>query len=111
MSTIRSTSKIRRKVVDGSITIAEFNTEMDANLSDEWGETIGGLLLHHYGELPPEGARIEFDRFVFTIVEIDENRIKTVEFEKLEIEPGIQTATPASPEAGSPGPGSDSQPE
>jgi Mg2+/Co2+ transporter CorB len=97
-----------RYVVDGSITIAEFNTEMDANLSDEWGETIGGLLLHHYGELPPEGARIEFDRFVFAIVAVEENRIKTVEFEKLEIEPGARTA---SPEAEAPGPENDSQPE
>jgi len=68
-------------VVDGSITIIEFNAEMDSNLSDAWGETIGGLLLHHYGELPPEGARIEYDRFVFTIVEVDENRIKTVDLD------------------------------
>ena len=34
-----------RFVVDGSITISEFNAEMDSNLSDEWGDTIGGLLL------------------------------------------------------------------
>jgi Mg2+/Co2+ transporter CorB len=91
-------------VVDGSITIFEFNAEMDSNLSDEWGDTIGGLLLHHHGELPPEGARLEFDRFIFTIVEVDENRIKTVEFEKLEIVPETPTDSPVSPESEAPGP-------
>jgi len=95
-----------RYAVDGSIAIAEFNAEMDSNLSDEWGETIGGLLLHHYGELPPEGARIEFDRFLFTVVEVDENRIKTVEFEKIENVPGTQTASPASRAPETPGSGS-----
>jgi Mg2+/Co2+ transporter CorB len=100
-----------RFVVDGSITIIEFNAEMDSNLSDEWGETIGGLLLHHYGELPPEGARIEFDRFVFTIVEVDENRIKTVEFEKDETVPGTPTDSSVSRESEAPGQGSDTQRE
>jgi len=100
-----------RFVVDGSITIIEFNAEMDSNLSDQWGETIGGLLLHHYGELPPEGARIEFDGFVFTIVEVDENRIKTVEFEKHEIDPGTQTDSPVSQQSEAPGQGSDTQRE
>jgi putative hemolysin len=100
-----------RYVVDGSITITEFNTEMDSNLSDEWGETIGGLLLHHYGELPPEGARIEFDKFVFRIVEVDENRIKTVEFDRLEIVPEAQIDSPASQETEAPGQKNDTQPE
>ena len=43
----------------------------------------GGLLLHHYGELPPEGDKIEIDRFRFRVTEVEENRIKTVEFEKI----------------------------
>jgi CBS domain containing-hemolysin-like protein len=68
--------------VDGSMPIAEFNQHMGSDLSAEWGETIGGLLLHHYGELPPEGDKIEIEGFRFRVVEIEENRIKTVEFEK-----------------------------
>jgi putative hemolysin len=70
-----------RYAVDGSMPIAEFNQEMGSDLSEEWGETIGGLLLHHYGELPPEGDKIEIDRFRFRVTEVEENRIKTVEFE------------------------------
>ncbi len=71
-----------RYAVDGSMPIAEFNQQMDSDLSVEWGETIGGLLLHHYGELPPEGDKIEIDGFRFRVIEVEENRIKTVEFEK-----------------------------
>jgi len=72
-----------RYTVDGSMSIADFNQEMGSNLSEEWGETIGGLLLHHYGELPPEGVKIEIDRFRFRVTEVEENRIRTVEFEKV----------------------------
>jgi putative hemolysin len=71
-----------RYAVDGSMPIADFNQEMKSNLSEEWGETIGGLLLHHYGELPPEGDKVEIDGFRFRVIEVEENRIKTVEFEK-----------------------------
>ena len=71
-----------RYAVDGSMPIAEFNQEMNSDLSEEWGETIGGLLLHHYGELPPEGDKVEIDRFRFRVTEVEENRIKTVEFEE-----------------------------
>jgi len=71
-----------RYAVDGSMPIAEFNQQMGSDLSVEWGETIGGLLLHHYGELPPEGDKIEIDGFRFRVIEVEENRIKTVEFEK-----------------------------
>ncbi|MEJ2099950.1 MAG: hemolysin family protein [Desulfobacterales bacterium] len=73
-----------RYVVEGSMPVAEFNQEMGSELSDEWGETIGGLLLHHYGELPPQGDKIEIDGFRFIVTEVEENRIKTVEFEKIQ---------------------------
>jgi putative hemolysin len=76
-----------RYAVDGSIPVVEFNQEMSSQLSDEWGETIGGLLLHHYGELPPQGDTIEIDGFRFIVTEVEENRIKTVEFEKIQEHP------------------------
>ena len=71
-----------RYAVDASMPVTEFNLEMGSDFSDEWGETIGGLLLHHYGELPPKDAAIEVDKFKFIVVEVEENRIKTVQFEK-----------------------------
>lgn len=71
-----------RHVIDGAMPIKEFNEEMGTELSDEWGETLGGLLLHHYGELPPEGAVIRLGALQFTVVEAEQNRIKTVEFQR-----------------------------
>jgi CBS domain containing-hemolysin-like protein len=73
-----------RYAVEGSMPVTEFNQEMDSELSDEWGETIGGLLLHHYGELPPQGDKIEIEGFRFIVTEVEENRIKAVEFQKIQ---------------------------
>ena len=73
-----------RYAVEGSMPVTEFNQEMGSELSDEWGETIGGLLLHHYGELPPQGDKIEIDGFRFIVTEVEENRIKAVEFQKIQ---------------------------
>ena len=73
-----------RFAVEGSMPVTEFNQQMGSELSDEWGETIGGLLLHHYGELPPQGDKIEIAGFRFVVTEVEENRIKTVEFEKFQ---------------------------
>jgi len=73
-----------RYAVNGSMPVIEFNKEMSSELSDEWGETIGGLLLHHYGELPPQGDKIEISQFRFIVTEVEENRIKAVEFEKVQ---------------------------
>ena len=75
-----------RYAVDGGIPVEEFNEKMDTKLSDEWGETVGGLLLHHYGELPPEGAAIEIGEFHFTTVDVGDNRIRTVEFERIRVQ-------------------------
>jgi magnesium and cobalt transporter len=69
-----------RYAVGGGIPLEEFNQEMGTGFSNEYGETLGGLLLHHYGELPAEGAIIEIQNFRFTATEIGNNRIKRVEF-------------------------------
>jgi CBS domain containing-hemolysin-like protein len=86
-----------RYTVDASMPVLEFNLEMGSNFSDAWGETISGLLLHHFGELPPEGARIEVDNFMFSVVDVEENRIKTVAFE---ISPQENETGKQSPDSG-----------
>ncbi|MFH1125335.1 MAG: hemolysin family protein [Pseudomonadota bacterium] len=80
-----------RHAIDGAMPIREFNEEMHTELSDEWGETLGGLLLHLHGELPPKGTVIRVGELQFTVVEAEQNRIKTVELKRMS-------------EAGSPGP-------
>lgn len=49
-----------------------------SSLPTEHAETLGGLLLHHCGELPPEGAELSVGGLSFTIDEVMDNRVKTV---------------------------------
>jgi len=41
-------------------------------------ESLGGLLLELHSKLPRVGEKIHYDRFVFTVVSVDQKRIKRV---------------------------------
>lgn len=71
-------------VVNGMMPVTKFNQEMGTQFSKKWSETIGGLLLYHYGELPIEGATIEMDGFKFTATDVTDNRIKVIHFEEIQ---------------------------
>lgn len=73
-----------RYAIEGALPVDEFNEKMGTDLSEEWGDTIGGLLLHHYGELPPQGADLEFGGFRFTVMEVSQNRIRAIEVHRME---------------------------
>lgn len=64
--------------VEGSMSIKQFNQLVGAQLSIEAVETVGGLLLQEYGELPKEGARIVVDDYDFTVVSVINRRIGEV---------------------------------
>jgi len=68
--------------LSASMPIADFNHEIGCQLPEEKTATIGGLLLHHYGELPSKGAVIEIDELRFTVTAVKRNRISTVLFER-----------------------------
>jgi len=42
-------------------------------------ETLGGLVLHHAEEIPPEGARLQFDGLTVLVTHVDGARIVLVE--------------------------------
>lgn len=67
-----------RFTTDGIVQVAAFNQETGSSLPTEHAETLGGLLLHHCGELPPEGAELSVGGLSFTIDEVMDNRVKTV---------------------------------
>ncbi len=53
----------------------------DANIFDAVkgeSESLGGLLLELHSKLPRVGEKISFDHFVFTVVSVDNKRIKRV---------------------------------
>lgn len=55
--------------------IDEFNEELEADLSDEEYDTIGGLVMHEVGHMPKTGEIVEFDRFRFKVLAADSRRI------------------------------------
>ncbi len=67
-----------RLLVDAAMPIEDFNRETCCQLPEDITETIGGLLLHHFGELPPKGTIIKINELSFTVTEIENNRINTV---------------------------------
>jgi putative hemolysin len=90
--------------VDGSFSIAQFNEQFGAAFAAGTFDTIGGMVLHEFGELPSESACIEVDGFCFTVLEVEANRIKTLAVSRLSIAKKAAGETAANPgrEAGTP---------
>ncbi|MCJ7830011.1 MAG: hemolysin family protein, partial [Desulfobacterales bacterium] len=64
--------------IEGSMNITQFNQLVGTALVDDEAETIGGLLLNRFGEVPPEGARIVLESFEFVVASIANHRIDAV---------------------------------
>ena len=70
-------------VFEGKTSLNDFSKviNVEANLFDEVkgeSESVGGLLLELNHQLPNVGEQITFSRFVFTVVAVDQRRIKRV---------------------------------
>ncbi len=61
--------------VNGALSVADFNRNFDANLAEDQAETIGGLVLLAFGELPVNGASTDINEFTFTVSTVEGNRI------------------------------------
>ncbi|HEX9895701.1 MAG TPA: hemolysin family protein [Gemmatimonadales bacterium] len=66
------------RLLDGSMSITEFNGEYDANLDDTDYTTLGGFLFGHLGRLPKPGDRVEVPPFAFEIAAMEGRRVKAV---------------------------------
>jgi len=64
-----------RHAIDGSIPLDDFNRQMEAQLSGGEMETLGGFVLHAFGELPAEGQTIDIGGFRFSTTKVTRNRI------------------------------------
>ena len=72
-----------RYQVEGAIPLDEFNERFASALGTGAElETLGGLVLHAFGELPPEGASITIDGFRFTASRVAGNRIQELLVER-----------------------------
>jgi CBS domain containing-hemolysin-like protein len=67
-----------RVALDGGYRVADFNRRTGYALPTEHGDTLAGLLLHTYGELPPVGTRVRVADLQFEVAKVAENRIVDV---------------------------------
>ena len=63
--------------------LADFNTIVGADFSDEEYKTVGGLVLQGFKRLPKRGESTTVGNFRFKVIRADSRRIYTVQVEKL----------------------------
>jgi len=59
--------------------IEDFNSEFNADFSDEEFDTIGGLLISKFGHVPKRGEETTIGRFKFKVLRADSRRIHLVQ--------------------------------
>lgn len=59
--------------------IQEINEQLHADFSDEYYDTIGGVVMAHFGHLPKRGEIVTINHFEFKVVNADARRIKLLE--------------------------------
>ena len=64
--------------MDARMTVSQFNELLGCSIDDERFETIGGVLLSEFGQLPEEGTAIQIEGLKFTIVSVSGQRIANI---------------------------------
>lgn len=62
--------------------IADFNTVLGSEFSDEEYDTVGGLVLKAAGQLPKRGERITLGDMIFTVLRVDSRRLYSLLVER-----------------------------
>lgn len=66
-------------IIKAHTPIEEFNEQLQADFSDEVYDTIGGIVMSHFGHLPKRGEMIRINSFEFRVINADARRIKLLE--------------------------------
>jgi magnesium and cobalt transporter len=76
-------------VVKALVTLADFNSRLNVNLSHAEIETIGGLVMNRLGHVPRRGEKVEIDNLRFEILRADSRRVYLLKVTPVE-QPGRQ---------------------
>ena len=68
--------------IKAATAIADFNSAMDSDFSDEDYDTVGGLVLKAAGQLPKRGERISIGEMIFTVLRVDSRRLYSLLVER-----------------------------
>lgn len=66
-------------IIRAHMPIEEFNEQLKTDFSDETYDTIGGIVMNHFGHLPSRGETIAIKGFEFKVINADARRIKLLE--------------------------------
>ncbi|MEN6375002.1 MAG: hemolysin family protein [Smithella sp.] len=69
-------------VVPGKLPLDQFNTLMQAQLPEDEFDTIGGFVLHLFGNLPSKGEEYEYNGFTFHIENVGKARISKIKVKR-----------------------------
>ncbi len=78
-------------LVNGSISLSEFNQEFQVELPTEEADTLGGLIYTQLGRLPRVGERIVIQNVELTVTGLSGRRIKQVRAQKVSEPQGANT--------------------
>ena len=71
-------------IVDGSITIYDLEEETDIEFPEERDyDTLGGFILDILTDIPKTGEMVEFNKMVFTVQTIENNRIGKIKIQNI----------------------------
>ena len=73
--------------------IADFNVALGTEFGDEDYDTVGGLVINHFGRLPTRGDEIRIDNLLVRVLRADDRRLHLIEVER------VAEDSPAEPEA------------
>ncbi len=75
--------------------IDDFNEHFAANFSDEDFDTVGGLVVNHFGHVPKRNESIAFDGFRFLVLRADSRKVHSLMVERIGADKGVVGAAPA----------------
>lgn len=73
--------------------IADFNVALGTEFGDDDYDTVGGLVINHFGRLPKRGDEIRIGNLLVRVLRADDRRLHLVEVER------VAEDAPAEPEA------------
>lgn len=66
-------------IIKAHTPIAAFNEQLKATFSNRIYDTIGGIVMNHFGHLPKRGETVHIEGFDFTVLNADSRHIKLLE--------------------------------
>ena len=63
--------------------IEDFNEAFATHFSDDEFDTVGGLVIRHFGRLPKRGEAVELEGLKIQVLRADSRRVHTLVVERL----------------------------